>query len=190
MLVASASSGGPRSDRTAAAILDAAAHVLAEHGTSSNMADVATAAGVSRATLYRYYPHREALLRALAAQALADAGARLADAGLERAPVEEAIERIVRALIAVGDRYGVLVREQVEADPGESERLLAAPIRAVFARGIESGLFRQDLAAEVLLQLFGGALHAALKLTEERQLGVEEASAATAAVFLDGARAR
>jgi AcrR family transcriptional regulator len=190
MSATSAPSGVPRYDRTAAAILDAAASVLSEHGSSSNMADVAAAAGVSRATLYRYYPDREALLQALAAQALADVATRLADAGLERAPVEEAIERIVRALIAVGNRYAVLVREQVKVDPVEAERLLGAPMRAVFERGIESGLFRQDLAAEVLLELFGGALNAAVKLTEKRQLGLEEASAATASVFLDGARAR
>ncbi len=187
---ASAPRGVPRYDRTAAAILDAAAQVLSEHGSRANMADVAAAAGVSRATVYRYYPDRDALLDALASHALADAAARLADAGLERAPVEEAIERIVRALTAVGDRYAVLVRAQVEGDPGEIERLVAAPMRAVFARGIESGLLRQDLPAEVLLELFGGALVAALKLTERGQLGLEEASAATASVFLDGARAR
>jgi AcrR family transcriptional regulator len=177
-------------DRTAAAILDAAARVIAEHGASSNMAEVAAAAGVSRATLYRYYPHREALLEALAAQAIAEAGSRLADAGLERAPVEEAVERILRALLAVGDRYGVLVRELVTADPEQTERLLAAPIRAVFARAAEEGLLRQDIPHEVLLELFGGTVHAALKLMQRRQLGVEEASAASAAVFLDGARAR
>src|SRR6266516_2818960 len=185
-----ASTGVPRYDRTDAAILDAAAHVLSEHGSSSNMADVAAAAGVSRATLYRYYPDREALLGALASRALADAAARLADAGLERAPVEEAIQRIVRALTAVGDRYAVLVREQVEGDPDEIERLVTAPMRAVFARGLESGLFRQDLAADVLLELFGGALVAALKLTQHGQLGLEEATAAAASVFLNGARAR
>jgi AcrR family transcriptional regulator len=164
--------------------------VLSEHGKSTNMADVAAAAGVSRATLYRYYPHREALLEALAAQALADAGARLADAGLERAPVEEAIERIVRAILAVGDRYSVVIHEHVKLNQAEAERLLGAPMRAVFARGIESGLFRQDIPAEVLLELFGGALMAAVKLTQRRHIGLEEASAATAAVFLDGARAR
>jgi AcrR family transcriptional regulator len=181
--------GVPRHDRTAAAILDAAAHVLSQNS-SSNMADVAAAAGVSRATLYRYYPDREALLEALASHALADAATRLADAGLERAPVEEAIERIVRAVIAVGDRYAVIVRECVSIDPVEAERLLGAPMRAVFARGIDSGVFRQDLPVDVLLELFGGALMAAVKLIERRQLGVEEASAATASVFLDGARAR
>src|SRR5205809_3030379 len=181
---------GVRYDRTAAAILDAAAHALAEHGNRANMADVAAAAGVSRATLYRYYPDREALLGALASRALADAAARLADAGLERAPVEEAIERIVRALTAVGDRYAVLVREQVEGDPDEIDRLVTAPMRAVFARGLDSGLLRQDLSTEVLLELFGGALQTALRLTQPGQLGLEDASAAAASVFLDGARAR
>jgi len=185
-----ATKGAARYDCTAAALLDAAAHALAEHGNRANMAEVAAAAGVSRATLYRYYPDREALLDALASRALADAAARLADAGLDRAPVEQAIERIVRALTAVGDRYAVLVREQVEGDPDEIERLVAAPMRAVFARGIESGLLRQDLPADVLLELFGGALVAALKLTQHGQLGLEEATAAAASVFLNGARAR
>jgi AcrR family transcriptional regulator len=183
-------SNDTRNARTAAAILDAAARALAEHGRGANMADVAETAGISRATLYRYYPDRDALLDALAAQALADAAARLADAGLERAPVEEAIERIVRALTAVGDRYAVLLREQVETDPAETDRLVAAPMRAVFARGVESGFFRQDIPVDVLLELFGGALIAALKLIERGQLGFEEASAAAASVFLDGARAR
>ena len=185
-----APSGVHRADRTAAAILDAAAHVLSEQGSGANMAAVAAVAGVSRATLYRYYPDREALLEAMASHALADAAARLADAGLERAPVEEAIERIVRAMVAVGDRYAVIVREHVKVDPVEAERLLGAPMRAVVLRGIESGLFRQDIDPEVLLELFGGALLAAVKLTERRKLGPEEASAATASIFLDGARAR
>ena len=42
----------------------------------------------------------------------------------------------------------------------------------------------------VLLELFGGALQAALRLTQRGQLGLEDASAAAASVFLDGARAR
>jgi AcrR family transcriptional regulator len=49
----------PRFDRTGAAILDAAARVFSEQGTAANLADVAAAGGVSRATLYRYYPNRE-----------------------------------------------------------------------------------------------------------------------------------
>jgi AcrR family transcriptional regulator len=190
MPTTSAATGAPRYDRTHAAILEAAAHALSEHGPRANMATFASAAGISRATLYRYFPDREALLDALASHALTDAAARLADAGLERAPVEEAIERIVRALTAVGDRYAVLASEQVEGDPGEIERLVGAPLRAVFARGVESGVLRQDLPTDVLLEVFGGALQAAVRLNQRGQLGLEEASAAAASVFLHGARAR
>ena len=180
----------PRFDRTAAAILDAAAHVFSEQGTAANLADVAAAAGVSRATLYRYYPNREALLKALAAHALNELANRLNDAGLERATVKEAIERLARALVAVGDRYSVLVSEQCTPDEADDERLVRAPMRAVFERGIASGHLRQDLTADVLLELFAGTIMAAIKLTQRHQLGAEEASAAAAAVFLDGARPR
>jgi AcrR family transcriptional regulator len=180
----------PRFDRTAAAILDAAAHVFSEHGNAANLADVAAVAGVSRATLYRYYLNREALLKALGAHALAELASRLNDAGLERATVEEAVERLARAIVAVGERYAVLAGGQCTPDEAEAERLVGAPMRAVFERGIASGLMRQDLPADVLLELFAGTLMAAIKLTQRQQLGAEEASAAAAAVFLDGARPR
>jgi TetR/AcrR family transcriptional repressor of mexCD-oprJ operon len=121
---------------------------------------------------------------------LADTATRLVDAGLERAPVEEAIDRIVRAIVAVGDGYAVLAEEQIKFDAAEAHRLIGAPMRAVFERGVESGLFRQDLSADVLLELLGGALQAAVRLTQRGELGLEEASAATASLFLDGARAR
>src|SRR5262249_25779288 len=148
-----AAAPSPRYDRTAAAILDAAAHTLAEHGGSTNMAELAAAAGVSRATLYRYYPTREALLQALAAHALAEAGSRIVDAGLDRCPVPEAIERLVRALLAVGDRYAVLLGEQIEHDPADAERAVGDPLRGVLARGAEEGVLRDDLPPEVLEKL-------------------------------------
>ena len=94
----------------------------------------------------------------MAAQALAEAAARLADAGLERAPVDEAIERIVRAIVAVGDRYAVSSMGRSSSTrprpSASSPRRCARSSRA----GIESGLLRQDISAEVLLELFGGAL--------------------------------
>jgi AcrR family transcriptional regulator len=184
----SATASSPRYDRTAAAILDAAAHALAQHGANANMAEVAATAGISRATLYRYYPTREALIDELTAKAVADTGTRIADAGLDRCPVPEALERAVRAILASGERYAVLLREQSQRDPAEADRLIGDPLRAVLARGIEEGVLRNDIPAEVMHQLFGGLLIAAVKLVGERQLGLEEAAAATTTIFLDGAR--
>ncbi|HWD68936.1 MAG TPA: helix-turn-helix domain-containing protein [Solirubrobacteraceae bacterium] len=180
----------PRFDRTATAILAAAARVFSEQGSAANLGEVAAGAGVSRATLYRYYPNREALLDALAAHALTELASRLNDAGLERATAEEAVERLARAIVAVGDRYAVLSSEQCKPNAADAERLIGAPIRAVFERGIAAGRIRQDLPVDVLVQLFAGTIMAAIKLTQREQLGHEEASAAAAAVFLDGVRPR
>jgi TetR/AcrR family transcriptional regulator, mexCD-oprJ operon repressor len=184
-----ASSGSPRYDRTANAILDAAAHLYASQGTAASMGDVARAAGVARATLYRYYQTRESLLKALAARAVADVGARLADARLDSVPVEEAVERIVRAIVTVGDRYAVLLDERIHLDLEEVDPLIAAPIRAVFGRGIETGTLRDDLPLEILLELFGGLLATAFELVAQGRLGLEDAAAATSSLFLQGARA-
>jgi TetR/AcrR family transcriptional regulator, mexCD-oprJ operon repressor len=175
-------------DRTAAAILDAAAHLLAERG-EAPMAEVAIAAGVGRTTLYRYFPAREALLEALAEAALAEAAERLAGAGLEDCPVEEALARVFRALLAVGDRYIVLVREQVPLDRDALERELGGPILAVLERGQRTGLLAGDVPLPWQLELVGGALTAGLRLVSEQRLGLEQASALATRFFLDGVRA-
>src|SRR5215218_9462860 len=94
--------------RVSAAILEAAAEVLAERGEQASMADIAAAAGLARATVYRYFPNREALLDELARLAVDDAGERLREARLDEVGVTEALERAVRALVAVGNYLVVL----------------------------------------------------------------------------------
>src|SRR6186997_1909754 len=83
--------------RVSAAILEAAAAVLADRGEQASMADVAAAAGMARATVYRYFPNREALLEALGRLAVEDAGERLRAGRLQEVPVPDAFERAVRA---------------------------------------------------------------------------------------------
>ena len=98
--------------RVSAAILEAAAKVLAAQGDQASMLDIAAAAGVGRATVYRYFPTRQALLDELAGVALERAGERLSAAGLDRVPAREGISRAVRALVAVGEYFVVLERER------------------------------------------------------------------------------
>src|SRR5829696_10423988 len=99
-------------ERVAGAILEAAAGVLAAREQAS-MGEVAEAAGVARATLYRYFPTREALLEELDRFALEETGERLEAAGLDRVSVADGFERAVRALVGVGDYFVVLARDRV-----------------------------------------------------------------------------
>src|SRR5919206_4620957 len=121
--------------RVSAAILEAAAALLAERGEQASMADVAGAAGMARATVYRYFPNREALFEALGRLAVEEAGERLRAGRLDEVAVPDAFERAVRALVGVGDSFVVVSRESARPDPAEFERRGGGPRRGAGARG-------------------------------------------------------
>jgi AcrR family transcriptional regulator len=177
-------------DHVTTAILEAAAAVIAEHGEAASMADVAEAAGIGRATLYRYFANRDDLLRALTRAAIEEASARVADADLEAVPVPEALARLSRALVACGTKFGVIMENPLHLDREEVERRFGDPLRAVLERGMTDGTLRSDLPVEALAQLWGGLLQAAIRWTTQLDGGVERTSAAMNSVFLHGAESR
>ena len=175
-------------DRIAAGILDTAAAVLAERGGAS-MTEIANVAGVSRATLYRYFPTREALLNALAKAASTELRGRIADAELDTIPVPEAIARLTRGFVLAGSKYVALAHlGHKPPDADQTQQDLAEPVYRLVSRGIADGTFRPDLTPEVLVQIFSGLLETAIRVSG--QAGAEKASAAIISVFLDGSRPR
>jgi AcrR family transcriptional regulator len=175
-------------ERVSAAILEAAAQVLAARGEAASMSDVAAAAGVGRATVYRYFPSREVLLDRLADLALTVAGERLASAGLEKVSVEEGVARAVRVLVGVGDYFTVLARERVRPDSAQLEQRLNAPLRALLERGQQTGVIRRDVPVAWLTESLLGLVVSVL--LARPPLGEEDAVAAVTSLFLDGSRAR
>lgn len=106
---------GPSLDKTAQTqrqITEAALAIFLEQGiTRTTMAQIATQAGVAKGTIYSYYPSKEALLRGVVVQALAQSAAyqplcrrpgETAQALLRRSllPTMEAIERSERGGLA------------------------------------------------------------------------------------------
>ena len=172
--------------RVSAAILEAAAAVLAERGEQGSMADVAAAAGMARATVYRYFPNREALFEALGRVALEEAGERLQAGRLQDVPVPEAFERAVRALVAVGDYLVVISRETARPDPEEFEQRVASPLRKLIERAQSLGEVRDDLPASWLMESLIGIVVSGLQTRPS--LGVEDTVAGITSLFLDGAR--
>jgi AcrR family transcriptional regulator len=86
-------------DEAVARILDAAGKAIDERGADFSIADVARALGVTRQTVYRYYPSTDALLVAAAVHAASDFLERLAQhlRGITE-PVEAVAEAIATAL--------------------------------------------------------------------------------------------
>ena len=163
------------------AILEAAAGVLARSDGAS-MGDVAAAAEISRGTLYRYFPNRESLLLALEAAADEEARVRLAEAGLDRVPVDEGLARATRALVAVGEHFIVLLRER--RPPVPVSPLPSSPCSVAARRPAR---LRSDVPATVLAETLLVIVAVCIRLAGD---GVhsEDISATALRLFLDGAR--
>lgn len=174
--------------RVSAAILDGAARLFAVQGEQANMNDVAAASGVARATVYRYFPNRQALLDELAQVALNEAEARLDSARIDEVAPLEGIVRAVRALVDVGDAFVLLARERVRSEPARFERSVSQPLRLLFERGQATADVRGDITAARLTESLIGLIVALI--TSTPQLGKEDIIATITDLFLDGARAR
>jgi TetR/AcrR family transcriptional regulator, mexCD-oprJ operon repressor len=174
--------------RVTAAILDGAARLFASQGEQASMNDVASASGVARATVYRYFPNRQALLDELAKVAVSDAEARLNSARIDEVPPEEGIARAVRALVDLGDSFVLLARERTRSEPERFQRTVTRPLQELFERGQASGDFRGDIASPRLAESLVGLIVGVL--TSAPPLGREDMIATIAGLFLDGARAR
>ena len=152
--------GGRRAGRE---ILEAAARLLVvDRGAS--MERIAEAAGVGRTTLHRHFRNREALIRAIAMDAIEECEAAIERARLEEGSVRGATERLFDALIPVGERYHFLLAEaQLEDDPElkASEGRIDAPIRALIERGKQDGTFRAGVPSAWILHAVGALLFAA-----------------------------
>jgi AcrR family transcriptional regulator len=156
--------GRPRSREAHAAILRAALELAAEGGLSGlSMEAIAARAGVGKATIYRRWKSKEALIAdALRSIALAP---EVPDTGSVRSDIEEASGVAVGRLSS--EAFRVLPRLMAEA--GGDPELLAAvdsaligPRRAVIGeilrRGMARGELREDLDVELVIDMLMGSL--------------------------------
>jgi AcrR family transcriptional regulator len=147
------------------------------------MADIAAAAEITRGTLYRYFPARESLIQALEAAANEEARRRLAEANLDRVPVEEGLARATRALITVGEDFIVLLRERRPPEPG-----FTPPLEALLERGREDGQIRTDVPLSTLVESLLALVAACIRSGEAAGMGLEDMSSTALRLFLTGAR--
>ena len=139
-------------------ILDAADAIFAERGITAPLDLVVTRAGVGRATLYRNFPDRGALVEALFERALAGLEAQAAGSDLF-ALVGLAALRLVESP-ALADYWRALEPGHPAAKAARER--LARCFRAPLAAALREGVCRPDLRATDLV-LVCGMLGAALR---------------------------
>jgi AcrR family transcriptional regulator len=152
------------------------------------MASIASAAGVARATLYRYFPTRTVLLEQLRESVVARVGEELEAARLEKGPSRRAIERSARALLAAGDAFAVVAANELLSRSDGFERRVAEPVRRAFERGQERGDVRDDVSPRFLAEALIGLAAAVYRLSDA--VGREDLVAGVADVFIDGVRGK
>jgi len=97
---------GPRAKRTIEAILDAARTVFLGKGYAGTTIDeIAQLAGVSRASVYTYFPSKREVLFAIGSRGAVDHGAHL-DSLLDRPPTVEGITGFASDYLDLLDVYG------------------------------------------------------------------------------------
>ncbi|GAA5119834.1 TetR/AcrR family transcriptional regulator [Pseudonocardia adelaidensis] len=141
-----------RSDarRSIDAILDAARTLLGERPDAS-VEDIATAAGVSRQTVYAHFPSRDALVAALVDAARAEGLAAVDAACLDAAPPADALSRFLDISWQLLGRYPLLLDPALNRAPrldGSDPHLAVTDLlERLIRRGQNSGDFDRTLSA-------------------------------------------
>jgi AcrR family transcriptional regulator len=174
-------------DRTRAAIVRAALSVLAEDGAATKLDDVAVAAGVSRATLYRHFSSRDELLAALLDEAYEDVIARMRAAQTDDVPFEEGLARVARATAITGTQFIALCSEPLCAQSHELDGEVQQMMDELFERGKREGSIRTALSNAWLREAWRSLTVAALRHGSVARLGPESIAALLVQQFLFGA---
>lgn len=181
-------------------ILDAAGQVFLSEGyAAASMDGIARKAGVSKATLYAYFPGKDALFGAMVAErcrAMLDQESFAAD---HEAPLPEAMRRLIdfwlrflvnpkvvatyRTVLAEGARFPDLARAFFEAGPAQGHAWVSAWIAEEQRRGRLRADLSPRAAAAQFIALLRGELYIKIALglvTEPSEEAIQaEVTAAT-----------
>jgi AcrR family transcriptional regulator len=140
--------------RNAERILSAAREVYAELGPDAPMDVIARRAGVGERTLYRRFPTKGELTRAVIDQSIADNLSPVIERALRSRNPLRGLTDLIEAAIALGAReHNVLAAALKAGSLTDVSAQLDAALEELTRRGQQAGLIRADLVAEDLPRL-------------------------------------
>lgn len=137
-------------DRTRAALLSAAIDVLTDDATAS-MSDIATAAGVARSTLNRYFPDRAALTEGIEAFVESQYEEAIREARTDEGTGLAAYLRIVDEMLERLDSLGWWLRASEDHDVDDFDCETDQGIIAVIERGQRDGTVDTQFTATFMV---------------------------------------
>jgi AcrR family transcriptional regulator len=165
--------GRPRDERADRAIVAAALELMAGAGVRElRMDDVADRAGVGKATIYRRYRSKDALVTDAVATLVSEIV--IPDSGSTRGDLLELMGQAVELYTGpLAPRLMSSLVEEAFRNPELGTTIREGFLRgrrkalsAVLRRGIERGDLRRDLDLELALDVLGGALFYRLLVTD------------------------
>jgi AcrR family transcriptional regulator len=160
--------GRPRSEQARLAILDTAGELLLERGLAGATMDaVAERAGVSKATIYRWWSSKEALALDAVYRAWSDVGPQQTDTGSLRGDLRAIL--LPWATQLQERPYGRVIAAfvtEAQTDPAFEEQYRSRfieprreQLRAAFARAAARGEIPTDVKVEVALDMLYGPIY-------------------------------
>lgn len=151
------------------AVLDAAAGLIGRAGLAgASMAAIAEAAGIGRATLYKYYPDLDAILAAWhqreASRHLGQLGE--IDAPSASARLEAVLNAYAHMLSHTRGGHDPAVAAQLHRGMGDAEAALVGLVAERVAAAQAEGAVRRDMAATELAAFAVSALGAAASMRD------------------------
>lgn len=154
-----------------------------------SMQEIAAAAGVGRTTLHRAFGSREALIEGVGRHVLAEC-ARLFDAaGIDDAPADEVLDRLIAETVLLARVYALLFAEPAvyratalqDDIAGQEQRFERFVVRCQAA-----GVLRLDVPPGWLANAIGAQLGGAWWAIQEGHVGVRDAPRLLRTTLFDG----
>lgn len=162
----------PRADavRNRARILAAADEVFAARGPSASTEEVAARAGVAVGTVFRHFPTKQVLLRAIMKDLLAGLIAQAEDLLDDGDPGQALFTFFAGVVERAARQQTVVGLLDFGLDVAESVNVLAESVAALLAGAHDAGTARPDVRADEIVALLAVACQGALHWSDDLRL--------------------
>jgi AcrR family transcriptional regulator len=159
--------------------------------------EIAADLGISKKTIYKFYPSKEELLRASLHAMIQSAGGELERISASDKPF---VEKVAQALIVMSGYVQKIRRESIadfqrnvpslwrEVDRYRQEHIVSKLITMI-ARARSESIFRPDVNEQVLLQMFVSSIQGVLnpEILTRHSFSLEEAARSIFRILFEGA---